>query len=202
MEGRLLIFPCPRQQRGNALFDRENYQGAEHAFSAALLLEESAALYANRAISRMRLGKWEEALSDCREVLRLDPKHAKAHARMGRCFFELGQFVDADLAYNRAAEIDPNLKELQSRWRLDSALNKIAKNKDPPALLKVRQTAAFSLLSFFEFRPSSFQRAALRRQLQRTTIQRRAKCGRFGRRHARRILFFCGPGTARTSPSR
>jgi tetratricopeptide (TPR) repeat protein len=85
----------------------------------------------------MRRGLWELAMEDCREVLRLDPQHAKAHARMGRCYFELGQLVESDKAYNRAAEIDPNLKELQSRWRLDSALNKIAKTKDPPALLKV-----------------------------------------------------------------
>jgi Tfp pilus assembly protein PilF len=103
------------------------------------MLGETPALYANRAIARMRRGLWEEAMDDCRQVLRLDPQHAKAHARMGRCYFELGQLVEADKAYNRAAEIDPNLKELQSRWRLDSALNKIAKAKDPPALLKVTQ---------------------------------------------------------------
>ncbi len=64
---------------------------------------------------------------------------------MGRCYFELGQYVESDKAYNRAAVIDPQLKELQSRWRLDSALNKIAKTKDPPALLKAKMASKSEL---------------------------------------------------------
>ncbi len=85
------------------------------------LFPSESAFVANRALTRMRLGRWGDALADCQAVLLLDGRNAKALARAGRCLFELGRVDEAHDSYQRAAAIDPACVELQSRWRVDRA---------------------------------------------------------------------------------
>ena len=73
------------RRRGNRYFDKEDFKMAEQCFSSALLLEpRSPALLCNRALSRIRLKQWDEAIFDCNECLKVDPDNAKALARRGR----------------------------------------------------------------------------------------------------------------------
>lgn len=71
----------------------------------------------------------------------MEPDNAKAHARMGRAQFELGRIGEAKASYDRAAELDPKLKELKSRWRVDVALHKLSKNSSGSAPAAVSPAA-------------------------------------------------------------
>merc|ERR1711916_161495 len=111
------------------------------------------ALYANRALARIRLRKWALAEEDCLKVLSMDPNHAKAHARLGRVKFENGDLEGADACYNRAEAIRPDLTEIKSRWRVDLALSKQAGTQPTEKTLKaLKQSQAGMALGQLELR--------------------------------------------------
>jgi hypothetical protein len=125
------------KKRGNRLFAKEDYKGAESAYSEAIELEPSeAGFWANRALARIRLKNWDGATEDCNTVLSLDPNNAKAYARLGRCLFEQGHVLDADESYKKAAALDPHLTELKSRWRVDLELEKLHNSGDASLMIK------------------------------------------------------------------
>ncbi|CAI9099785.1 OLC1v1036659C1 [Oldenlandia corymbosa var. corymbosa] len=56
--------------------------------------------YANRAATRMSLGRLREALEDCQFACSLDPSYLKARIRSANCHLVLGEFEEAILHYN------------------------------------------------------------------------------------------------------
>ena len=50
--------------------------------------------------------------------------------------------MDAQEAYDRATQLDPNLVELKSRWRVDAELNKLRESKDSDQILKAMRESA------------------------------------------------------------
>ena len=148
------------KKKGNRLFDREDYKGAENAYSEAIELEPSrAGFWANRALARIRLGDWDGATEDCNKVLSMQPDNAKAYARLGRCLFEQGNILDADESYKKAAELDPHLTELKSRWRVDLELDKLRDSADSSLMLKAMRESKSGI------RDESLERMQQRKQL-------------------------------------
>jgi len=54
--------------------------------------QEAAALLSNRAAAHAVLGRWEDAAADAQAAVTLQPRHTKAHHRLGSAHLQLGRF--------------------------------------------------------------------------------------------------------------
>ena len=55
------------------------------------------------------LGRLDEALTHCREAVRLEPNYAIGHIDLGQTLQELRRFDEAIAAYRKAVALDPRL---------------------------------------------------------------------------------------------
>ena len=81
-------------------------------------------VYSNRSAVNAKLGKLEDALSDAKKCVELDPQWAKGHNRLGAAFYGLRNWTSAYNAYNSALRLDPN--DAGSKEARDKAQNAIA----------------------------------------------------------------------------
>lgn len=64
-----------------------------------------AGAYLNRSAARLMLGRAQESLDDCREILRLDPNNANAHLNGSKAEMELGDYAAAAASLERYGEM-------------------------------------------------------------------------------------------------
>jgi tetratricopeptide (TPR) repeat protein len=62
-----------------------------------------------RAAALQQQSQWPEAAAAWREFLKLEPKHAGAHANLGAVLVRMGQYEEAVRSYNTALQINPQL---------------------------------------------------------------------------------------------
>lgn len=88
------------------------------AFEALLArAPKFAEAYNQRAILYFRLGEWQNAITDCEKVLKLNPYHFGAASGMAQCFLKQKKMRAALKAYRRAYQINPNLDGVQQTIR-------------------------------------------------------------------------------------
>jgi tetratricopeptide (TPR) repeat protein len=76
---------------GNAAFQAGDYEGALRLYAAALPLDPaSAALYNNRALCLLRLGRARQAVSEAQQGVLLEPRQAKGWVRLGDAYAARG----------------------------------------------------------------------------------------------------------------
>src|ERR1700761_503775 len=68
-----------------------------------------------RATTLYAMGQFEKSISDIDKVLTLEPRHFGALSGLGLCNIRLGKDKEALAAFQRAAEVDPNLPGVQAR---------------------------------------------------------------------------------------
>ena len=103
-----------RRDLGNASFRAGQYEQAiEHYTRSVREDGETAAAYANRSMSFLKLEKWAEAERDASAALRLDAAYLKAHQRRGVARRRLGKFLEATMDYENALLLEPNSKVLR-----------------------------------------------------------------------------------------
>ncbi|NXQ79170.1 TOM34 protein, partial [Nyctibius grandis] len=66
------------KEEGNELVKKGNHKKAIEKYSESLKLNQECATYTNRALCYLTLKQYKEAVQDCTEALRLDPKNVKA----------------------------------------------------------------------------------------------------------------------------
>jgi len=66
-----------------------------------------ACIYADRANTYTKLGRYTKAISDCERAIKLDPKSAGAYVNRGRAYRNLKQDTKAISDYTSAIELDP-----------------------------------------------------------------------------------------------
>ena len=66
----------------------------------------------NLGIVLRRLDRLEEAVSHCREAVRLAPGYAETHVNFGAALAAVGEFDEAEASYGRALEINPNFNDV------------------------------------------------------------------------------------------
>ena len=117
------------KSQGNAAISAKNYLEAAVLYSKALKLSvdgpNSHIYYSNRAAAYCHLGKYQEAVNDCKSCLALSADYVKAYSRLGLSYFFLEQYEDAVEAYKRAVELEPDNKA--SLDSLRQAQNKLTK---------------------------------------------------------------------------
>lgn len=78
---------------------------------------EYAEAYNQRAVLHYRLGEYHKAITDCEQVLRLNPHHFGAAAGMGQCYVRLKKPRAALRAFKSAYRINPNLDDVKDAIR-------------------------------------------------------------------------------------
>eukprot|EP01028_Stygiella_incarcerata_P012987 TRINITY_DN81017_c0_g1_i1.p1 TRINITY_DN81017_c0_g1~~TRINITY_DN81017_c0_g1_i1.p1 ORF type:complete len:465 (-),score=148.71 TRINITY_DN81017_c0_g1_i1:141-1535(-) len=118
---------------GNALMIEKRYDDAIKRYTDAILLSDDNAIYfANRAAARMYLGRFREAVDDCRAAIRKNPKYSKAYHRLGNALFQMNRFSEAiKEGYSRACELEPENEDYRiSLERAQSELSKQDEEKE------------------------------------------------------------------------
>ncbi|KAK7735547.1 hypothetical protein SLS53_007460 [Cytospora paraplurivora] len=94
------------KEQGNKCFTKGDYAGAEGLYSQAIIADpKDPRLYTNRAMTRVKLQRWEDAISDCQACLSLSPVNMKALFQMAQAQLELRDFDVALENAKRAHEI-------------------------------------------------------------------------------------------------
>ncbi|NXP07506.1 TOM34 protein, partial [Thinocorus orbignyianus] len=80
------------KEEGNELVKKGNHKKAVEKYSESLQLNQECATYTNRALCYLTLKQYKEAVQDCTEALRLDPKNIKALYRRAQALKELKDY--------------------------------------------------------------------------------------------------------------
>jgi Flp pilus assembly protein TadD/predicted aspartyl protease len=121
-------------QLANLLFEETRYQEAIGEYRHALHTEDAREQLRARiglVTSQLRVGQFQDAQRDARELRTLAPKNPEALTSFGDALWAAGQFDDAEATWRDALAIEPEssrglhglARSLASRSKLDEALN-------------------------------------------------------------------------------
>lgn len=96
------------KSRGNSAFKRGDFEMAERYYSQAIRTNDGCpAYFCNRALSRIKLRKFEEAVEDCTRALQIDPVSIKALLRRGHSHLEMGSLGKAVKDFDSVQRLEP-----------------------------------------------------------------------------------------------
>ncbi|XP_010720640.1 mitochondrial import receptor subunit TOM34 [Meleagris gallopavo] len=95
------------KEEGNELVKKGNHKKAIEKYSESLKLNQECATYTNRALCYLTLKQHKEAVQDCTEALRLDPKNVKAFYRRAQALKELKDYKSSIADINSLLKIEP-----------------------------------------------------------------------------------------------
>uniref|UniRef100_A0A069DZ51 Putative dsrna-activated protein kinase inhibitor p58 n=1 Tax=Panstrongylus megistus TaxID=65343 RepID=A0A069DZ51_9HEMI len=135
-----------KKEEGNEAFKANKNTEAYNLYSEALNIDPNntstnAKLYFNRATVSSKLGRLNEAISDCSSALKLDPNYLKALLRRAKCYMELQQYEEAIKDYEKAVSMESSreMKKLLADAKLEL---KKSKRKDYYKILGVDKNAS------------------------------------------------------------
>ncbi|KAF0755417.1 hypothetical protein AaE_004977, partial [Aphanomyces astaci] len=95
--------------RGNRFFQEGQYQQAIDAFTEAISIDPSNAVYySNRSGAYLKVNKAAQAVTDARKVVELRPEWPKGYSRLGTSLFYQKKYADAKAAYEKGLAKDAN----------------------------------------------------------------------------------------------
>ncbi|RHY22494.1 hypothetical protein DYB32_009486, partial [Aphanomyces invadans] len=101
--------------RGNRFFQEGQYQQAIDAFTEAISIDPSNAVYySNRSGAYLKVNKAALAVTDARKVVELRPDWPKGYSRLGTALFYQKKYTEAKAAYEKGLTkdaTDANLKD-------------------------------------------------------------------------------------------
>lgn len=108
-----------KQRSGLQALEEKKYEEAVSLITEAIKLlpqeavarQEHAFFLCDRASVYYGMKEYETAIKDCKQALSLKPELALGFFRMGSAQFELAQYDDATLSYEKAVKHDPSLSE-------------------------------------------------------------------------------------------
>ncbi|AET40320.1 Hsp90 cochaperone STI1 Ecym_5582 [Eremothecium cymbalariae DBVPG len=100
------------KKEGNAAFVAKDFKRAVELFTNAIQESEEPnhVLYSNRSGAYASLKKFDEALSDATECVKIKADWSKGHNRLGAAHFGLGNLDEAEESYKKALELDATNK--------------------------------------------------------------------------------------------
>lgn len=116
------------REKGNAAFKKGALAEADTFYTQSLETFETLEALANRALVKLKLGKLEEAETDCNRVLKLEPNHVKALLRRGTVRNLMGLSSLALEDFLRAERLEPANKTIRDERLRTETLLEMAKH--------------------------------------------------------------------------
>lgn len=115
-----------KRERGNDLFNREDFAGAVNCYGrAARILEDHCQgeagvaearvrVYNNLAATQVKISAFDAAIASCDSVLGIQPDNIKAHFRKGKSLVSKGDLANGLRSLRAALERDPDSRLVQN----------------------------------------------------------------------------------------
>jgi tetratricopeptide (TPR) repeat protein len=101
--------PDVHEVMGDIFIDASEPEDAEDEFRMALMGEDSAALRTKLAEALRLQGNFDEAITELRAAIKLDPRYARAHSGLGLALRAQRNLAESTAAYQEAIRLDPDL---------------------------------------------------------------------------------------------
>ncbi|XP_037632477.1 tetratricopeptide repeat protein 12 isoform X1 [Sebastes umbrosus] len=101
------------KDKGNEAYAQEDYETAVKYYSDGLAeLRDMQPLYTNRAQAYIKLGKYNEAISDCEWALKCNERCIKAYLHMGKAYRALKKYNESRNCFEKIVEIEPAMEKM------------------------------------------------------------------------------------------
>ncbi|XP_070160241.1 RNA polymerase II-associated protein 3 [Polyergus mexicanus] len=117
------------REKGNEAFRAADYEEALRHYNASIEIESNLNAYNNRAMTFIKLQRYEKALNDCNTVLTMDYKNVKALLRRALSLEHLGKACEALADYEAVLKLEPTNK---------TAISGVKKLRKPCESKKIR----------------------------------------------------------------
>lgn len=116
------------KNEGNRLMKECKYNEALLQYNRAITFDpKNPIFYCNRAAAHIRLGDNDRAVTDCKSALLYNTNYSKAYCRLGVAYSNLGKFNEAEQAYAKAIELEPE----NADYRNNLEVVRNARNQPP-----------------------------------------------------------------------
>ncbi|ALC38717.1 Sgt [Drosophila busckii] len=116
------------KNEGNRLMKDCKYNEALLQYNRAIAFDpKNPIFYCNRAAAHIRLGDNDRAVTDCKSALLYNANYSKAYCRLGVAYSNLGKFNEAEQAYAKAIELEPD----NADYRNNLEVVRNARNQPP-----------------------------------------------------------------------
>ncbi|GAB1866747.1 Sperm-associated antigen 1 [Camponotus japonicus] len=119
------------REKGNEAFRAADYEEALRHYNASIEIESNLNAYNNRAMTFIKLQRYEEALNDCNTVLTMDYKNVKALLRRALSLEHLEKAYEALADYEAVLKLEPTNK---------TAISGVNKLRKPCESRKIRMS--------------------------------------------------------------
>lgn len=96
------------REKGNEAFRAGDYEEALEHYNTSIQMNSNIITYNNRAITYIKLQRYEDALNDCNVVLSIEYTNIKALLRRAVSLDHLGKSSQALVDYEAALKVEPN----------------------------------------------------------------------------------------------
>jgi tetratricopeptide (TPR) repeat protein len=120
------------EHKSDAPFPSDAQAATKPGLVRALTPEERQALqHTDKGLNYFAQHKFEQAIKEYDQAIKLDPKLAAAHNNMGSAYFALARYTEAAAAFQQATQLDP--KYGQAHLNLALALIKLGREQEARA---------------------------------------------------------------------
>ncbi|OQS04908.1 hypothetical protein THRCLA_20762 [Thraustotheca clavata] len=108
------VYALNEKNKGNECFKLGENDSALLYYSRSLAYDpKNAIVYANRALTHLRLKNFAKAEDDCTQAIALDASYFKAWSRRGMTRFRRGKYAEAITDFKTALRLDPGNREIE-----------------------------------------------------------------------------------------
>ena len=134
------------KEEGNTDYKAGRWQAAFDKYSSALEVDPAnrgtnAKLLQNRALCRLRLKQYNEAVADCDKAVSLDPQYMKARKTKANALGQAERWEDAVREWKSLQEMDPEDRTIPKEVRKAELELKKSQRKDYYKILNVEKSA-------------------------------------------------------------
>lgn len=109
--------------KGNEAFNSGCFEEALVYYTRSIQLLPNAASYNNRAMTYLKLEKWDKAIEDCEFVLKYESSNVKARLRRATAFLKKKKFTEVKHDLDLCLQVEPkNKKAMELKKELEAKL--------------------------------------------------------------------------------